>query len=190
MVRRTTVLAVRRRGETALAGDGQITAGDVVLKRGANKVRTLYHGKVIAGFAGSVADAVTLFERFENQLERHAGQLRRAAIELAKEWRTDRVLRRLEAWLIVADAKDMLLLSGEGDVIEPDHEVVAIGSGAGYARAAAQALLKHTDMGAADIARTSMEIASDLCIFTNNEISLVSLEGGDSQALSRDVTER
>jgi len=180
MVRRTTVLAVRRGDQVALAGDGQITTGDVVLKHGANKVRTLYHDQVIAGFAGSVADAVTLFERFENQLEKHGGQLRRAAIELAKEWRTDRVLRRLEAWLIVADRKEMLLLSGEGDVIEPDDDVIAIGSGGGYAQAAAKALLQYSDLGATDVARTSMEIAANLCIYTNNQISLVSLEKGDT----------
>jgi len=179
-VRRTTVLAVRRGDQVALVGDGQITTGDVVLKHGANKVRTLYHGQVIAGFAGSVADAVTLFERFENQLEKHGGQLRRAGIELAKEWRTDRVLRRLEAWLIVADRKDMLLLSGEGDVIEPDDQVIAIGSGGGFAQAAAKALLQHSDLGASDIARISMEIASRLCVYTNNQISLVSLGEGDN----------
>ena len=179
-VRRTTVLAVRRGDQVALAGDGQITTGDVVLKHGANKVRTLYHGQVVAGFAGSVADALTLFERFESQLEKHGGQLRRAAIELAKEWRTDRVLRRLEAWLIVADRKEMLLLSGEGDVIEPDDEVIAIGSGGGYAQAAAKALLQHSDLGAAEIARTSMEIASRLCVYTNNQISLISL--GESES--------
>jgi len=179
-VRRTTVLAVRRGDQVTLVGDGQITTGDVVLKHGANKVRTLYHGQVIAGFAGSVADAVTLFERFENQLEKHGGQLRRAGIELAKEWRTDRVLRRLEAWLIVADRKDMLLLSGEGDVIEPDDQVIAIGSGGGFAQAAAKALLQHSDLGASDIARISMEIASRLCVYTNNQISLVSLGEGDN----------
>jgi ATP-dependent HslUV protease subunit HslV len=177
-VRRTTVLAVRRGGQVSLAGDGQITTGDIVLKRGANKVRRLYHDQVIAGFAGSVADAVTLFERFEGQLEKHGGQLRRAAIELAKEWRTDRVLRRLEAWLIVADRKEMLLLSGEGDVIEPDDEVIAIGSGGGYAHAAAKALLQYSELSAADVARISMELAASLCIYTNNEISLVSLGDG------------
>ncbi|OGO03873.1 MAG: HslU--HslV peptidase proteolytic subunit [Chloroflexi bacterium RBG_13_54_8] len=180
VVKGTTVIAVRRGGQVALASDGQITTGDVVLKHGANKVRTLYHDQVIAGFAGSVADAVTLFERFENQLEKHGGQLRRAAIELAKEWRTDRVLRRLEAWLIVADQKETLLLSGEGDVIEPDDDVIAIGSGGGYAQAAARALLQHSNMPATDIVRTSMEIAASLCIYTNNRISLVSL--GDATA--------
>jgi len=174
-VRGTTVVAVRKGNEVAIAGDGQITTGDVALKHGAKKVRTLYHDQVIAGFAGSVADALTLFERFEMELEKYGGQLRRSAIELAKEWRTDRVLRRLEAWLVVADPKEMLVLSGEGDVIEPDEDVVAIGSGGGYALAAAKALLRHSDLGAAEIARTSMEIAADICIYTNDKITLVSL---------------
>jgi ATP-dependent HslUV protease subunit HslV len=174
-VRGTTVVAVRKGGHVAIAGDGQITTGDVVLKHGAKKVRTLYHDQVIAGFAGSVADALTLFERFEMELEKYGGQLRRSAIELAKEWRTDRVLRRLEAWLVVADLKELLVLSGEGDVIEPDEDVVAIGSGGGYALAAAKALLRHSDLSAAEIARTSLEIAADICIYTNNQITLLSL---------------
>ncbi len=174
-VKGTTILAVRRDDHVAVAGDGQITTGDVVLKRGAKKVRTLYHDQVIAGFAGSVADALTLFERFENELEKYGGQLRRAAIELAKEWRTDRVLRRLEAWLIVADRSDTLVISGEGDVIEPDENLVAIGSGGGYALSAAKALLQHSDLDAEAIARTSMEIAADICIYTNSNITVVSL---------------
>jgi ATP-dependent HslUV protease subunit HslV len=174
-VKRTTILAVRRGGQVAIAGDGQITVGDIVLKRSANKLRTLYHGQVIAGFAGAVGDALTLFERFENQLEKHGGQLKRAAIELAKEWRTDRVLRRLEAWLVVADENGMLVLSGEGDVVEPDEEVVSIGSGGGYAHAAARALLQYSDLSAVEITRTSMEIAASLCIYTNNHVSVVSL---------------
>jgi len=179
-VRGTTVVAVRKGGQVAVAGDGQITTGDVVLKHGAKKVRTLYHDQVIAGFAGSVADALTLFERFEIELEKYGGQLRRAAIELAKEWRTDRVLRRLEAWLVVADLKELLVLSGEGDVIEPDEDVVAIGSGGGYALAAAKALLRHSDLSAAEIARTSMEIAANICIYTNDQITVISLgEDGD-----------
>ena len=179
-VRGTTVVAVRKGGQVAIAGDGQITTGDVVLKHGAKKVRTLYHDQVIAGFAGSVADALTLFERFEMELEKYGGQLRRSAIELAKEWRTDRVLRRLEAWLVVADLKELLVLSGEGDVIEPDEDVVAIGSGGGYALAAAKALLRHSDLSAAEIARTSMEIAANICIYTNDQITLLSLgENGD-----------
>jgi len=176
-VRGTTVVAVRKGGQVAIAGDGQITTGDVVLKHGAKKVRTLYHDQVIAGFAGSVADALTLFERFELELEKYGGQLRRASIELAKEWRTDRVLRRLEAWLVVADLKEMLVLSGEGDVIEPDEDVVAIGSGGGYAQAAAKALLRHSDLGAQEIARTSMEIAANICIYTNDQITVITLGG-------------
>ena len=176
-IRGTTVLAVRRGGRVAIAGDGQITTGDVVLKHGARKVRTLYHDQVIAGFAGSVADALTLFERFEIELEKYSGQLRRAAIELAKEWRTDRVLRRLEAWLVVADTKELLVLSGEGDVIEPDESVVAIGSGGGYALAAARALLRHSELDAEQIARTSMEIAASICIYTNDRITVISLGG-------------
>ncbi|MCX5998241.1 MAG: ATP-dependent protease subunit HslV [Chloroflexi bacterium] len=180
MVKRTTVLAVRRGNQVALAGDGQITTGDIVLKHGASKVRTLYHDQVIAGFAGFVADALTLFERFEGQLERHGGQLRRAAFELAKEWRTDRVLRRLEAWLIVADRHETLLLSGEGDVVEPDDDVIGIGSGAGYAQAAAKALLQHSDLGAEEIARTSLKIAASLCIYTNDQISMVTLTRTDA----------
>jgi ATP-dependent HslUV protease subunit HslV len=174
-VRGTTVVAVRKGGQVAIAGDGQITTGDVVLKHGAKKVRTLYHDQVIAGFAGSVADALTLFERFEMELEKYGGQLRRSAIELAKEWRTDRVLRRLEAWLVVADLKELLVLSGEGDVIEPDEDVVAIGSGGGYALAAAKALLRHSDLNAAEIARTSMEIAANICIYTNDQITVLTL---------------
>jgi ATP-dependent HslUV protease, peptidase subunit HslV len=174
-VRGTTVVAVRKGGQVAIAGDGQITTGDVVLKHGAKKVRTLYHDQVIAGFAGSVADALTLFERFELELEKYGGQLRRASIELAKEWRTDRVLRRLEAWLVVADLKEMLVLSGEGDVIEPDEDVVAIGSGGGYAQAAAKALLRHSDLSAQEIARTSMEIAANICIYTNDQITVITL---------------
>src|SRR5512136_2136636 len=179
-VRGTTVVAVRKGDQVAIAGDGQITTGDVVLKHGAKKVRTLYHDQVIAGFAGSVADALTLFERFEIELEKYGGQLRRAAIELAKEWRTDRVLRRLEAWLVVADTKELLVLSGEGDVIEPDESVVAIGSGGGYALAAAKALLEHSDLGAEEIARTAMEIAARICIYTNDRISVITLrENGE-----------
>ena len=183
-VKGTTILAVRRGDQVAVAGDGQITTGDMVLKRSAKKVRTLYHDQVIAGFAGAVADALTLFERFENQLEKHGGQLMRAAIELAKEWRTDRVLRRLEAWLIVADRSEMLVLSGEGDVVEPDEDVVGIGSGGGYAQAAARALLQYSDLSAVEIARTSMEIAASLCIYTNSHISVVSLGEGNPNAVS------
>jgi len=190
--RGTTILAVRRNGEVAIAGDGQITTGDVVLKRGAKKVRTLYHDQVIAGFAGSVADALTLFERFEAALEKYGGQLRRAAIELAKEWRTDRVLRRLEAWLIVANREDILVISGEGDVIEPDENLVSIGSGGGYALAAAKALIRHSGLSAEEIARTSMEIAASICIYTNEYITVERLgkenESRDDIAAPADST--
>lgn len=175
MTRGTTILAVRRGGHVAVAGDGQVTVGDMVVKQTANKLRKLYKDQVLVGFAGSVADALTLFERFEGQLEAHGGQLTRAAIELAKEWRTDRVLRRLEASLVAADKEQLLVLSGEGDVVEPDGDVVAIGSGGGYAQAAALALLQHTGLSAAEVARASMEIAAELCIYTNKNISLISL---------------
>ena len=174
----TTIVAVKRGQQVAIAGDGQITVGEVVLKHTAKKIRTLYQGKVIAGFAGAVADTLTLFERFDHHLERHNGQLKRAAVELAKEWRTDRFLRRLEAWLVVANEEGILVLSGEGEVIEPDRDAVGIGSGGAHAQAAATALLKHTDLSAADIARASLEIAADLCIYTNHNISVISLEDG------------
>ncbi len=171
----TTIVAVRRYGQVAMAGDGQVTVGDMVVKHTARKLRTLYNGQVIAGFAGAVADALTLFDKFEAQLEKHKGNLRRAAVELTREWRTDRVLRRLDAWLIVADRENLLVLSGEGDVIEPDHDVIAIGSGAGYAQAAAQALIRYTDLDAAEIARVALEIAADLCIYTNREVVLLTV---------------
>ncbi|HZK65962.1 MAG TPA: ATP-dependent protease subunit HslV [Chloroflexota bacterium] len=172
----TTVLAVRRDGAVAMAADGQITVGDVVMKHTARKTRRLYHGKVLGGFAGAAADAITLFERFESRLEQHAGNLLRASVELAKEWRTDRFLRRLEASLIVADSQDMLVLSGDGEVIEPDGGVIAIGSGAPYAQAAAVALLAHSNLSAPEIARASLEIAANLCIYTNNSITVEVLE--------------
>jgi len=172
----TTVLAVRRDGKIAMAADGQITVGDVVMKHTARKVRRLYKGKVLGGFAGAAADAITLFERFESQLEQHSGNLRKAAVELAKEWRTDKFLRRLEASLIVADAEDMLFLSGEGEVIEPDGGVLAIGSGGSYAQAAAVALLQHSQLAADEIARAALEIAATLCIYTNSSITVDLLE--------------
>ena len=172
----TTVLAVRRDGMVAMAADGQITVGDVVMKHTARKIRRLYKGKVLGGFAGAAADAITLFERFESQLEQHGGSLRKAAVELAKEWRTDKFLRRLEASLIVADAQDMLFLSGEGEVIEPDGGIVAIGSGGVYAHAAAVALLEHSQLPASEIARAALEIAASLCIFTNSSINVDVLE--------------
>jgi len=147
----------------------------MVVKHGAKKVRTLFRDRVLAGFAGSAADALTLFERFERQLEKHSGQLKKAAVELAKEWRTDRALRRLDAWMVVADAEQILVLSGQGDIIEPDEDVVGIGSGGGYAQAAAVALLRYSPLPAQEIARTAMEIAADLCIYTNRNITGLSL---------------
>jgi len=172
----TTVLAVRRNGVVAMAADGQITVGDVVMKHTARKTRRLYKGRILGGFAGAAADAITLFERFESRLEQHAGNLRKSAVELTKEWRTDRFLRRLEAYLIVADLQDMLVLSGDGEVIEPDSDSVAIGSGSAYAQAAAIALLNHTDLPAPEIARISLEIAASLCIYTNTSITVDVLE--------------
>ena len=173
----TTVLAVRRDGVVALAADGQITVGDVVMKHTARKTRRLYKDRVLGGFAGGAADALTLFERFESRLEQHGGNLKKAAVELTKDWRTDKYLRRLEAWLIVADTQDMLVLSGEGDAIEPDLGVVAIGSGAPYAQAAAVALLNHTQLPAPEIARIALETAASLCIYTNTSITVDVLEG-------------
>lgn len=171
----TTILAVKKGNEVAIAGDGQITVGEVVMKHTANKLRTLFHGQVIAGFAGSVADALTLSERFDSQLEKHSGHLRKAAVELAKEWRTDRVLRRLDAWLVVADANSLLVLSGEGDVVEPDENVVGVGSGGGYAQAAALALVKNTGLSAVEVVRLAMEIAAGLCIYTNGNINILTV---------------
>jgi ATP-dependent HslUV protease subunit HslV len=176
-VRSTTILGVRRNGIIAMAGDGQVTVGDVVLKHGARKIRTLYDGAVIAGFAGAVADALTLFSKFETQLKTSDGNLRKASVELAKEWRTDRYLRRLEAQLIVGDGESLLVLSGEGDVIEPDDGIAAIGSGAPYATAAAKALLAHTDLHAREIVESAMGIAAELCIFTNDRFTIDSVEG-------------
>ncbi|WP_027994304.1 ATP-dependent protease subunit HslV [Simplicispira psychrophila] len=167
----TTIISVRRQTpngvQVAIGGDGQVTLGNVVIKGTARKVRRLYHGKVLAGFAGATADAFTLFERFEAKLEKHQGQLVRAAIELTKEWRTDRVLRRLEAMLAVADLEASLIITGNGDVLEPEQGIVAIGSGGTYAQAAAKALLENTDLSAQEIVKKSLEIAGDLCIYTN-----------------------
>src|SRR5438552_9761803 len=176
MILSTTILAVRRGDTVAVAGDGQVTVGDVVMKQTARKIRRLYKERVLAGFAGAVADALTLFDKFESQLQRHRGNLRKAAVELTKEWRTDRYLRRLEAQLIVADPGQLLILSGEGDVIEPDDGVVAIGSGGSYALAAARALLQHTDLPAEEIARSALQIAADLCIYTNDNITIYTIE--------------
>jgi len=171
----TTILAVKRDGTVALAGDGQVTLGDVVLKHGARKIRTLRDGQVLAGFAGAVADALTLFEKFEAQLKSWDGNLRRASVELAKEWRTDRYLRRLEAQLLVADVDSVLILSGEGDVIEPDDGVAAIGSGAPYATAAAKALISYTEMEAREVVEAAMRIAANLCIYTNDHFTIESV---------------
>src|SRR5512142_3131937 len=157
----TTILSVRRDGAVALGGDGQVTLGQVVIKATARKVRRLYHDQVIAGFAGATADAFTLFERFESKLEKHQGHLVRAAIELTRDWRTDRVLRRLEAMLAVADRETSLIITGNGDVLEPEHGIVAIGSGGAYAQAAARALVQHTEMPPADVVKRSLEIAGD-----------------------------
>ncbi len=170
--RGTTVLMVRRDGRVAVAGDGQVTLGEMVMKQRARKVRRLYHGRIIVGFAGASADALTLFERLEGKLEAHQGNLTRAVVELAKDWRTDRLLRRLEALLLAVDEKSAFLLSGTGDVIEPDEDVMAIGSGASYALAAARALLAHTKLSAAQICREALGIAASLCIYTNPEVVL------------------
>ncbi|HEY8530830.1 MAG TPA: ATP-dependent protease subunit HslV, partial [Limnochorda sp.] len=167
----TTIVGVLRDGRAALAGDGQVTFGEqTIMKRTARKVRRLYHGQVLAGFAGSVADAFALFERFETRLESFHGNLQRAAVELAKEWRTDRALRRLEALLVVMDTAHLLILSGTGEIIEPDDGIAAVGSGGPYALAAARALLAHTELSAADIARESLLIASGICVYTNDQI--------------------
>jgi ATP-dependent HslUV protease, peptidase subunit HslV len=174
-VRSTTILAVRRDGRVAVAGDGQVTFDKTVMKSGARKVRRLYNEKIIAGFAGSTADAFTLFARFEAKLEQYHGQLQRAAVELGKEWRTDKYLRHLEALLVVADEKASLVISGGGDVIEPDDGIVAIGSGGPFATAAARALLRNTEMSAKEIAVEAMKIAAEICIYTNSNLVLEEL---------------
>ena len=178
----TTIVAVKRGHQVAIAGDGQVTIGDVVLKHNARKLRTLFDGQVVAGFAGAVADALTLFSKFESQLDAWDGNLRKAAVELTKEWRTDRYLRRLEAQLIVADVESLLLLSGEGDVIEPDDGIVAIGSGAPFATAAAKALLNHTNLTAEEIVKAAMDVTAEICIFTNDQISVVVVQLEDEAA--------
>ncbi len=171
----TTIVAVRRAGIVALGGDGQVTLGNTVMKGNAVKIRRLYKERVLAGFAGGTADAFTLFERFEGKLEKHSGHLVRAAVELAKDWRTDRMLRRLEAMLAVADQQSTLLISGNGDVIEPEHGLIAMGSGGPYAQAACRALLDNTDLDAEQIVRKALQIASEICIYTNNHISVETL---------------
>lgn len=174
-IRSTTILALRHQGTVVMAGDGQVTLGNAVMKHGARKVRKLHGGKVLAGFAGASADAFTLFDKFEGKLEQHQGNLQRAAVELAKEWRTDRMLRRLEALLLTANAESLLVISGSGDVIEPDEPVTAIGSGAPYALAAARALMAHSPLDATRIAREAMTIAASLCIYTNDQLVIEAL---------------
>ncbi|MDO8682722.1 MAG: ATP-dependent protease subunit HslV [Armatimonadota bacterium] len=171
-IRGTTILAVRKDGKVAIAGDGQVTLENVVMKHGARKIRRLYQDKVLMGFAGSVADAQTLASKFESKLEESHGNLRRAVIEFAKEWRTDRILRRLEALMIVADLEYLLVISGNGEVIEPDDGIAAIGSGGPYAQAAAKALARHTELGAKEIVEAAMEVAAEICIYTNDRISV------------------
>src|SRR2546425_9389625 len=173
----TTILSVRRGASVALGGDGQVTLGNVVIKATARKVRRLYSDRVLAGFAGATADAFTLFERFEAKLDKHQGQLQRAAVELAKDWRSDRILRRLEAMLAVADATSSLVITGTGDVLEPGYGIVAIGSGGAYAQAAARALLQHTDLAAAQIVKEALTIAADICVYTNDKQVIEVLEG-------------
>ena len=172
----TTILSVRRGNTVALGGDGPVTLGHIVIKGGARKVRRLYHDKILAGFAGGTADAFTLFERFEAKLEKHQGHLMRSAVELAKDWRTDRMLRRLEAMLSVADREHSLVITGQGDVLEPEHGIVAIGSGGPYAQSAARALLENSELGARDIVEKSLSIAADLCIYTNHQRVIEVLE--------------
>lgn len=174
--RGTTVLSVRRSGIIAMGGDGQVSMGDTVMKSNARKVRRLYKDRVLAGFAGGTADAFTLFERFEGKLEKHQGQLTRAAVELAKDWRTDRILRRLEALLIVADSSGSLMISGTGDVLEPEDGLMAIGSGGQYAKAAARALLESTELDARSIVERSLNIAADICVYTNRSLTIEELE--------------
>lgn len=172
----TTIVSARRGALVAMGGDGQVTLGSVVIKQSARKVRRLYHDRILAGFAGATADAFTLFERFEAKLEKHQGNLLRSAVELAKDWRTDRILRRLEAMLAVADRETSLILSGNGDVLEPEFGLIAIGSGGPYAHAAARALLDNTELAPADIVKKSLVIAGDLCIYTNQSHTIESLD--------------
>ncbi len=175
LVRSTTVLSVRRDGKVVMAGDGQVTLGEGVVKHTARKIRRLYQDKILAGFAGSTADAFALFSRFESKLEQYHGNLGRAAVELAKDWRTDKMLRQLEALLLVADSSQTFLISGRGDVIEPDDAVAAVGSGGPYAQAAAEALMQHTDLPARKIAEEAMRIAGKMCIYTNDRVTIEEL---------------
>jgi ATP-dependent HslUV protease subunit HslV len=171
----TTILSVRRGQQVALGGDGQVTLGNIVVKSTARKVRRLYNGQILAGFAGGTADAFTLFERFEAKLDKHQGQLLRSAVELAKDWRTDRMLRRLEAMLSVADSEHSLIITGNGDVLEPEFGIVAIGSGGAYAQSAARALLENTELSARDVVAKSLQIAGDICIYTNQSHTIETL---------------
>ena len=172
----TTILSVRRDGKVALGGDGQVTLGNIVIKASARKVRRLYHDKILAGFAGGTADAFTLFERFEAKLDKHQGHLLRSAVELAKDWRTDRMLRRLEAMLAVADKEKSLIITGMGDVLEPEHGILAIGSGGPYAQAAARALVENSDLSPKEIVDKALAIAGDICIYTNQQRTIEVLE--------------
>ncbi|MEO1883292.1 MAG: ATP-dependent protease subunit HslV [Methyloprofundus sp.] len=174
--RGTTILSVRRGDKVVIGGDGQVTLGNTVMKGNARKVRRLYHDKVIAGFAGATADAFTLFEHFEGKLEKHHGNLTRAAVEMAKDWRTERALRKLEALLSIADSKTSLIISGNGDVIEPEYDLIAIGSGGPFAQSAARALLENTDLSARDIVEKSLNIAADVCIYTNHNLRIEELD--------------
>ncbi len=175
IVKGTTIICIRHKGKVAIAGDGQVTLGDTVLKQKASKIRTLYKGKILAGFSGATSDAFALFSRFEVKLEEYRGNLPRAAIELAKDWRLDRSLRRLEALLVVADEKHSFLISGTGDVIEPDDGIVAIGSGGSYALAAARSLLRHTELSAKELVKEAMKISAEICIYTNANITIEEL---------------
>ncbi|RMG91909.1 MAG: ATP-dependent protease subunit HslV [Zetaproteobacteria bacterium] len=176
-MRGTTICCVRKNGKVAIAGDGQVTLGDAVVKHGARKIRSIRDGSILTGFAGSTADAMNLFERFEAKLDEHGGSLLRAAVALAKDWRTDKYLRQLEAMMIVADAEHTLLISGNGDVLEPDDGIAAIGSGGNYAKAAATALARHSELDAEEIVCEAMKIAADICIYTNNQIRIETIGG-------------
>lgn len=171
----TTIIGVRKNGRVSVGGDGQVTLGNTVIKSNAQKIRRLFNNKVIAGFAGTTADAFTLFEKFETKLQEYKGNLKRAAVELAKDWRSDKILRRLEAMIIVADSEDLLIITGNGDVLEPDDNIAAIGSGGNYAMAAAKALIKNTDLEADVIVRKALEIASEICIYTNINLTIENL---------------
>ncbi len=175
MTQATTIICVRHQGKIAMAGDGQVTIGQTILKQKANKIRTLYDGKVLAGFAGATSDAFALFSRFEKKLEEYSGNLSRAAIELAKDWRLDRALRRLEALLVVANKDNAYLISGTGDVVEPDDGIIAVGSGGPYALAAARALIHHTEMTAKEVAMQALKICADICVYTNDQIYIEEL---------------